>query len=217
MKRAVLYIICAALLSGMSASCSKKVDVIPRATMSKIYAELFVADSWLNMGDPEDKYAADTTAFYEPIFEKFGFTTEDYLASVEYYLNDPERFARIVKKTRTMLKSDIKDLEAQLQREVDEEQAQKFRKARLEDFDAKYLVYKDFVKDAFFTDRVCMELDENGVFVPSQSQEEISYRGPKLVFKSDSLEVETPVEPSSESSSELVVPEKKKILRSLPQ
>ena len=205
MKRAVLYIICTALLSGMSASCSKKADVIPRATMSKIYAELFVTDSWINMADPEDKYAADTTALYEPVFKKYGFTTEDYLASVEYYLNDPERFGRIVKKTRALLKSDIKNLEAQLQREADEEQAQKFRKAKLEGFDAKYLVYKNFVKEAFFTDCVFMELDENGVFVPSQSQEEISFRGPRLIFKSDTLDVEHAADSSARSVARVAV------------
>lgn len=190
MKKVFLYIFCAAMLAVVSSSCSKDVDIIPRATMSKIYAELFVADSWIQLAPLEDRNSSDTTAFYEPIFKKYGYTAEDYFASVEYYLNDPERYGRIIKKTRAMLDSEIKRLEAQSQLEQEMEKAEQERRSRLAGLSFKYLVYQDLLKEAFFTDRVKMELDDNGVYVPSLVQEEISFRGPKLVFKSDSLEVE---------------------------
>lgn len=195
MKRAVLYIICAALVLGGISSCSKKGDIIPRTTMSKIYAELFVADSWLSMASPEDRYMADTMAFYEPVFKEFGYTTSDYLASVEYYLNDPERFARILKKTQTMLESELNLLDERVKQERDEENAERERKARLDRLDAPCIVYKDFVHEAFFTDYVRMERDENGVYVPSSNQEEKSFRGPGVIFKSDSLKLEPSSKP----------------------
>ncbi|MDO5443124.1 MAG: DUF4296 domain-containing protein [Bacteroidia bacterium] len=190
MKRAVLHIVCAVVLALSFSSCNKKGDIIPRATMSKIYAELFVADSWLSMASADDKYSADTTAFYEPVFKKFGYTTADYLASVEYYLNDPERYSRILKKSRLMLRADIKALEDQVERERLEEQARNERRSRLNGASLPYLIYKDFVKESFYTDHLLMERNENGVYIPAGSQEDKSFRGPRVIFMSDSLETE---------------------------
>lgn len=194
MKRVVLCIFCAVLLAAAFSSCSKKGDVIPRSTLSKIYAELFIADSWLSVAPLEDRNAADTLAFYEPVFKEYGYTTSDYLTSVEYYLNDPERFARILKKTRAQLRADLDRLDKQLGAEREAEEAERERNERLDSIAALYVLYKDYIREAFFTDRVMMISDERGVYFPSPCQEEMSYLGPRLIFKSDSLEVRDKVE-----------------------
>lgn len=93
-------------------SCAKKDEarVIPRAVFSKIYAEMFLTDQWMLINDGNRQFP-DTTLFYEPIFNKYGFTTDDYLRSVDYYLNDPERFARIVDKSVKILKEKQEGIE----------------------------------------------------------------------------------------------------------
>ena len=112
MKRPGLYILVVTVMVGGLCSCNRSRGIIPRAKFSKIYAELFVADAWLSSASSEVKAKADTTAFYEPIFKKYGFTTADYLTSVEYYLNDPERFGKIIKKAHHMLDTEIELLES---------------------------------------------------------------------------------------------------------
>ncbi|MBP5537167.1 MAG: DUF4296 domain-containing protein [Bacteroidales bacterium] len=78
------------------AACSHGPKVIPRSKMEKIYTDLFLADQWLNFNSA-NRVAADTTLYYEPIFRKYGYTTEDFNASVEYYMRDPLRFSRMLK------------------------------------------------------------------------------------------------------------------------
>lgn len=111
MKRLCLYVLMVAVLTGGLCSCGKNRDIIPRAKMSRIFADLFVSDAWLSMSSSEMKEKTDTMAFYEPIFRKYGFTTEDFLASTEYYLNDPARFSKIIAKSRHLLESEIEQLD----------------------------------------------------------------------------------------------------------
>ena len=42
--------------------------------------------------------------FYDPIFESYGYTFEDYDASVRHYLKDPEKFAKMLRKVTDKLK-----------------------------------------------------------------------------------------------------------------
>lgn len=112
MKRAGLYILVVTVLVSGLCSCNRSKGIIPRAKFSKIYAELFLADAWLSSASPDARVKADTTAFYEPVFKKYGFTTADYLTSVEYYLNDPERFGKIIKKAHHMLDMEVEQMES---------------------------------------------------------------------------------------------------------
>lgn len=110
-------IVLAVLVSAVClCSCGREGRVIPKSKMSKIYAELFLADAWLVSAAPmEAKAKADTMAFYEPVFEKYGYTVEDYWASVSYYLQDPDRFSRILNKSNVILETEFNNLEKQRQ------------------------------------------------------------------------------------------------------
>ena len=99
-------LVCACLLP----SC-RHVKIMSERDMSDIYAEMFLADQWLN-DNPGLKRTADTTRFYETIFRRFGYGFEDYDASVNYYLNHPEKYKKIVERAQNKLRSTQKSLES---------------------------------------------------------------------------------------------------------
>ena len=70
---------------------------------------MLVMDQWI-ADNPGFRVQADTSLVYEPIFEKFGYTTEDYRASVEHYMNDPERYSKILRTTTEILDAKLIEL-----------------------------------------------------------------------------------------------------------
>ncbi len=111
MKRAFLLVLL--LVSIVLLSCSRREGkVIPRGRMSEIYAEMFVMDQLIS-NDWKARNAADTSWVYEPIFEKYGYTSDDYRASVAHYIKDPDRYARILRETVRILELRVKELKAE--------------------------------------------------------------------------------------------------------
>ena len=108
--RAVRHISFAlALLIGL-ASCSGGRDkVIPRAKLAEIYAEMLVTDQWIT-STPGVRREADTSLVYEPILEKYGYTSADYRKSVDRYMDDPERFSRILRTSADILEKKLDEL-----------------------------------------------------------------------------------------------------------
>ena len=96
--------------------------------MARIYAEMFLADVWLNQAPQDAKERADTTAFYRPIIEKYGYSLEDYWASISYYLQDPDRFSKILKKSNIILATEASNLQKALEdarnQPLDQEEAE---------------------------------------------------------------------------------------------
>jgi hypothetical protein len=113
MRTRLLHIfLTAAVIAGISVSCGKdEAEIIPRSKMARIYAEMLVLDQWI-VSTPGARMMADTSLVYEPVFEKYGFTSDDYRLSMDEYMNDPERYARILRSTSEILEKRIKDLEA---------------------------------------------------------------------------------------------------------
>lgn len=100
--------ICAFLaLVLLLASCGRGGKVIPRSKFAAVYAEMLLADQWLN-DHPSERTKADTTLFYDPIFKRFGYSFADYDASVNHYLSDPEKYSRILKKSASILRRKAK-------------------------------------------------------------------------------------------------------------
>ena len=71
--------------------------------MTDIYADMFLADQWL-ADHPAERSRVDTMLFYDPILQRHGYTFEDYDASVQHYLRDPEKFSRIFRDAANKLK-----------------------------------------------------------------------------------------------------------------
>lgn len=100
---------------AMTFSCSDGGKVIPKKKMVRIYADMFVADQWLNQNYKAER-VADTSFVYEAIFEKYGYDSEDYRASVDYYIQDPDRFARILRQTVLELEDRMDEQRAELRK-----------------------------------------------------------------------------------------------------
>jgi hypothetical protein len=123
-------------------SCSEEEGkVIPRSKLAEIYAEMLITDQWIS-DTPGVRRTADTSLVYEPIFEKYGYTTADYRTSVDKYMDDAERFSRILRTTVQILDKKI----VELNQEKEEQERLKALKARLE----KMRIKSDFRPEDFF-------------------------------------------------------------------
>lgn len=91
--------------------CSRRSRVIPASTLSDIYVDMFMADQWIAQNQRARK-TADTSNIYAPIFDKYGYTVEDYDASVRHYLRKPDKYAKILKSAGSKLSRQAKRLEA---------------------------------------------------------------------------------------------------------
>lgn len=134
--------------------CSRRSRVIPASTLSDIYVDMFMADQWIAQNQRARK-TADTSNIYAPIFDKYGYTVEDYDASVRHYLRKPDKYAKILKSAGSKLGRQAKRLEAiedAIQNRV------KFSPYRPEKFRYDTLRFKDdslglWPNDSSFVDR----------------------------------------------------------------
>ena len=112
-------------------SCRKDdAEVIPRSELSRIYAEMLLTDQWI-LNTPNVRTIADTSLVYEPILEKYGYDADDYRKSVDVYMDDPERFAKIFRETSELLSARLDELHVEKERlkllEQLRKEAEKFR------------------------------------------------------------------------------------------
>ena len=209
MGRMVRHIAAALVLAACLCSCGGEGKVIPRNKMARIYAEMFLADAWLMEAKPEARFKTDTTAFYEPIFEEYGYTIEDYWTSVSHYLLDPDRFSRIVKKSNAILAAELKTLE-----KLKEEEASRVvtRKGSLTE--NVFGLYGIDFKEAVVTDRLNIQLDSNGRYVPIRIVEDTMYFGPRMIIAADSLDVvKDTLEVAADTSLQKKIPRRPTALR----
>lgn len=119
MKRFPAYLVVLALVVGLSlASCGKKERVIPKEKMAEIYAEMYVLDQWLD-DNRSLRREADTSLVYAPVLDKYGYTYDDYLNSVDVYMKDPTRYSRILRRTSEILGSRLTELKAEKKAQED--------------------------------------------------------------------------------------------------
>ena len=127
-------------------SCGRK-DVIGERDLAHIYAEMLMMDQWIN-ATPGARIIADTSLVYEPILRKYGYTSEVYRNSVEYYLEDPEDYADIMTATIKILDGRLEELrDLKVKQQEDKDRANFVKKiARDIKFDRRWL-YVDRLKD----------------------------------------------------------------------
>lgn len=119
MKRFPAYLVVLALAVGLSlASCGKKERVIPKEKMAEIYAEMYVLDQWLD-DNRSLRREADTSLVYAPVLDKYGYTYDDYLNSVDVYMKDPTRYSRILRRTSEILGSRLTELKVEKKAQED--------------------------------------------------------------------------------------------------
>ena len=89
--------------------------VIPRDTLTDIYYDMFLADQQIRE-EPRLRSQADTMLVYEAVFNRYGYTTDDYLYSLRSYLKDPERFARVLEEVVKRFQEESDALNREIER-----------------------------------------------------------------------------------------------------
>lgn len=97
----------------VSVSCTQ-MSPIPKKTLQKIYYDLLVADSKMD-SHPDLKAMSDSMAVYPGIFEKYGYTTEQFLQAQEYWVTRPEQFRKMLEANKKL----FDDRAAVLTREIE--------------------------------------------------------------------------------------------------
>lgn len=91
----------------LAVSCHRGPERIPRDEMEEIMHEILLQDQYLKVTSAP-KRLVDTTLVYEGIFEQYGYDTDDFLMSLEYYLEDPSRMEKLMEKVEDRLNKESK-------------------------------------------------------------------------------------------------------------
>lgn len=110
-----IFIILTAALLCLS-SCMEKESIIPKDIMSQIYYDIYMTDEAVDV-NYRLRRMADTMRVYEPIFNRYGYTTEDYNRSVNFYMERPDKFEDVFEETKTMLEKRKAELNSILEAE----------------------------------------------------------------------------------------------------
>ena len=164
-------------------SCTREGTIIPPRKMKEIYCEMLLADEWLRT-HPEKRSQADTTWFYEPIFNKYGYTQKDYRYTVEFYLNDPMRYSELMDKVIARLQSEAGALRTEAAREerlrqVADSVARVLSACRPDDL----VLLFNLDHSAWRNDRMRFVPDGNGVPVLVPEYSDTLYEGPLRIVR----------------------------------
>ena len=139
---------------------------------------MLLVDQWIGI-EWSNTRVADTSVVYEQIFEKYGYTSNDYRKSVSYYMEDPDRFAKIFENISNALtaKADIIDKEKKDREKADSIRnviiSRNFRRAEI-------FVYKDVVS---YNDSILFYFDSIGIVRSKPVESDSLFMGPELVIK----------------------------------
>ncbi|MGP1610979.1 MAG: DUF4296 domain-containing protein [Candidatus Cryptobacteroides sp.] len=178
MKRIIGYFFLALIFLSIMASCARKARVIPKSKLEKIYMEMLLVDQWIGL-EWSNTRVADTSVVYEQIFEKYGYTSNDYRKSVSYYMEDPDRFAKIFENISNALttKANIIDKEQKDREKADSIRnviiSRNFRRAEI-------FFYKDVLS---YKDSILFYFDSIGIVRSKPVESDSLFMGPELVIK----------------------------------
>lgn len=211
MKKVFLHILAvlAALLLCFACSDDES-KVIPRGKMAKIYAEMLVMDQWA-VSDSRLRQKADTSLIYEPIFEKYGYDGEDYRASVEYYMNDPERFSRILRESADILDARIEELKNLKQELMKQEKIN----CLITDFEiSDFYPYLSSEPYVHYYDSLAVELDTLSTYrLVSIERADTLYDCLRMIVQTDTLKNVVKEEDAQKDSVAVEKPVRQDVLR----
>ena len=209
---AIVLIAAAAILSSCSDKGERK--VIPRRQLARIYAEMLVTDQWIT-STPGMRMIADTSLVYQPILEKYGYDLDDYLKSVDVYMDDPERFSRILRNSADIIGKQIKDAEKRLEEYTKLAELPKLKY----DIDMKeffpYIFDEPYVH---YYDRLSFEPDSALLIyrlIPVAKSDTL-FDGVRIVVKSDTTAVADSVQIPSVKPDTLLKQKEKKVRGLVP-
>lgn len=181
--------------------------------MAKIYAEMLVVDQWVQL-DQAVRKTMDTTLVYEPILEKYGYDSDDYRNSVYKYLDDPERFSRILREAAEIIDKRL----VVLRKLKAEEDAKAARSEEMKqyavEFNAKdrfpYMYDEPYIH---YYDSLAVDLDtlNNEYRFKSVELADTIYEGVLMIVKADTVAVNDTI-PAADS---LVIKQEKPVRKPL--
>ena len=186
MRKALAYVIVLGILLAGVSSCGHRTKVIPRGKFAEVYADLFLSDAWIT-SNPDAKTKADTSKYYEYVLNNRGFTTEDYLKSVDYYLNDPDRYARILKQASVILDRQERAIRKAVLAELAEDEARSKRRM----YNPDVLLYSTLFEEAVIPDTISIKTDKYGRIFPEPVLPDSLWRGPGMTVAPDTLKTTT--------------------------
>lgn len=181
------YIFAAFLSVLLLFSCGfREAKVISRKDMARIYAEMLLTDQWI-VTNPSMRRVADTSLVYEPILNRYGYTKEDYILSVNKYMDDPERYSRILRTTGEILDeklSALNDRKEQLEKEAALRRALEEIRIEAEIDIAEYFPYLFDEPYVHYYDSVAVELDSMMVYrLRNVERTDTVFDGIKVIVK----------------------------------
>lgn len=181
------YIFAAFLSVLLLFSCGfREAKVISRKDMARIYAEMLLTDQWI-VTNPSMRRVADTSLVYEPILNRYGYTIEDYILSVNKYMDDPERYSRILRTTGEILDeklSALNDRKEKLEKEAALRRALEEIRIEAEIDIAEYFPYLFDQPYVHYYDSVAVELDSMMVYrLRNVERTDTVFDGIKVIVK----------------------------------
>jgi hypothetical protein len=137
---------------------------------------MYIADQWAIVNTGARK-RADTMAYYEPIFEKYGYNLIDYRKSVEYYLEDPDKYSQVLKKTAKIIHDEVKDIRAE------QDKINAARAIRNKVFPSGLPLYRSWSGRPF--KRVKVLRDTIGRYSLEKVEFDTLYSGPVIIVRSN--------------------------------
>ena len=174
---------------------------------------MLVVDQWVQL-DQAVRKTMDTTLVYEPILEKYGYDSDDYRNSVYKYLDDPERFSRILREAAEIIDKRL----VVLRKLKAEEDAKAARSEEMKqyavEFNAKdrfpYMYDEPYIH---YYDSLAVDLDtlNNEYRFKSVELADTIYEGVLMIVKADTVAVKDTI-PAADS---LVIKQEKPVRKPL--
>lgn len=108
--RHIVILVLAALLA-LSCRGPKK---IPQEDMEEIFYLMFMQDQRIKL-DRNIRNLADTSQVYSGILSSYGYNTDDYLFSLRYYLEEPEKMEDVMKGVTERIEKELKVVNKELE------------------------------------------------------------------------------------------------------
>lgn len=108
--RHIVILVLAALLA-LSCRGPKK---IPQKDMEEIFYLMFMQDQRIKL-DRNIRNLADTSQVYSGILSTYGYNTDDYLFSLRYYLEEPEKMEDVMKGVTERIEKELKVVNKELE------------------------------------------------------------------------------------------------------
>ena len=143
----------------MDLSC-KKEEYIPLDTLRDVYVDMLLADQWIRE-DRSLPRVADTSYVYRPILRRHGISEEEFIKSVNFYMENPSGFAEMFDDVAEVLRNRKREIEVQERAEFIRDSIQQAREKtpfRRPDF------MQIDIPDSVYARHMLMFEDSSGVF-----------------------------------------------------